>query len=255
MVLLSLVLWVVALVHAAIPLPWGFVLLRLLLLAMLIFWVLITLRSSTQILLISPLVVLATIALLAYSYLPALYGAVPVALSFGEPINKYVQGYPEGLGERLVLQFVAFCLLLTTLVQRLGPGRDPANGGKPNLSRGHEYSWACCGSKSLPEAPHYELVTLLAEPVVMGGFAGLVAAQAFLGIGLVLVAAIMMRGGPLALIVIVALLPWLIHFQQSFALYFANAVKMFIYMSPAWAALWWATRRQWTVKHDPVTKG
>lgn len=126
---------------------------------------------------------------------------------------------------------------------------------KPILSRGDQYARQYCGSKSLPEAPHYELVTLLAEPVLEGGFTGLAVVQIFLAISLSLVALAMLRAGSLSLVVIIALLPWLIHFQQSFALYFANAVKMFIYMSPAWAALWWATRRQWTVNHDQVTKG
>lgn len=115
---------------------------------------------------------------------------------------------------------------------------------KPNLSRGHEFAVKYCGSGSLPGKPHYELVTLLAEPVLMGGFVGLAVMQIFLGAGLALVALVMLRGRPVTVITIAALLPWFIHFQQSFALYFANSVKMFIYMLPGMLFLYWWTQRR-----------
>ena len=41
-----------------------------------------------------------------------------------------------------------------------------------------------------------------------------------------------MNGAPIRLIVLVALLPYLAHFQQHFALYLANSVKMFLFMLP-----------------------
>lgn len=115
---------------------------------------------------------------------------------------------------------------------------------KPNLSRGYEFGTKYCGDHSRPDKPHYELVTILAEPVLFGGFTGLAVMQVFLGTGLMLITFAMLRGGSVTLITLIALLPWLIHFQQSFALYFANAVKMFIYMLPAIVLLWWWSRRQ-----------
>jgi hypothetical protein len=121
---------------------------------------------------------------------------------------------------------------------------------KPNLSRGHEFVTKYCGDTSTLNKQHYELVTILAEPVLEGGFTGLAAVQLFLGVSLTFVTLVMLRGGPITVITIVALLPWLTHFQQSFALYFANSVKMYFYMLPAIALLWWWMRRQGPVKPE-----
>lgn len=114
---------------------------------------------------------------------------------------------------------------------------------KPSLSLGHEYSVLYCGSPRAIRGGHYELVTLLAEPVLRGGWRGLAVAQLFIGLGLALVAFAMPRCRPAALITIIALLPWLVHFQQSFALYFASVVKMLLYMLPGIVLLlWWRHR-------------
>ena len=123
---------------------------------------------------------------------------------------------------------------------------------KPVLSLGYEYGVKYCGSKSPRSDPHYELITLLAEPLLHGGWSGLIAAQIFLGLGLGLVGFYMPRAGVIPLIAIVALLPWLIHFQQSLALYFANSVKMFLYMLPALAMIRWWTRREHGRNGDAV---
>ena len=117
--------------------------------------------------------------------------------------------------------------------------------GKPSLSLGHEYTVLYCGSPRATKGGHYELVTLLAEPVLRGGWPGLAVAQLFLGLGLALVAFAMPRCRPVVLITIIALLPWLVHFQQSFALYFASVIKMLLYMLPGIVLLhWWRHRNR-----------
>ena len=77
-----------------------------------------------------------------------------------------------------------------------------------------------------------ELLTILGEPIDETGLLGLITVQAFLGISLTLLIIFLMNGEPIRLIVLVALLPYLTHFQQHFALYFANSVKMFLFMVP-----------------------
>ena len=84
---------------------------------------------------------------------------------------------------------------------------------------------------------------MLAEPVLRGGWPGLAVAQIFIGLGLALVAFAMPRCRPVVLVAIIALLPWLVHFQQSFALYFANSIKMLLYMLPGIVLLHWWVRR------------
>jgi len=100
---------------------------------------------------------------------------------------------------------------------------------KPNLSRGHEMHRFCWPED---KATYTELPTILGEPIFEGGWLGLITAQAFLGITLTFVMIFLMNGEPIRLIVLVGLLPYLGHFQQHFALYFANAVKMALFMVP-----------------------
>lgn len=124
---------------------------------------------------------------------------------------------------------------------------------KPVVSRGVEYGERYCGAKAVENNQHYELISLLGEPILMGGVIGLAVAQAFMAICLFAFSLAMVRAGPVSLIAVVALLPWLIHYQQSFALYFANTVKMFFYMLPAIALLWWWTRRQKTIESESLS--
>jgi len=103
---------------------------------------------------------------------------------------------------------------------------------KPNLSRGSEYAEKYCGMAVSPDAPHSESLTLLGEPVINGGAVGIVVAQIFLGAGLLAATFLARRTGALGAISLAAMLPWLTQFEQHFALYFANAVKMFLFMTP-----------------------
>lgn len=453
--IVSGIVWIAALVHAAVPTHVGFIVLRCATYGMMAFWVVAILRSDLRLLILSPLFVLGFFGLIGYSFVETLFLAFPDHLSVDKVPDWRTLSYPGSFGEALVLQFVAFCCLITAAIIRIASDVDPTprdvmlqhsqtklawvgalavatfvaiellirsdpdlhrlsttglgkqladciepltafclavlaylasnrgghfttvffvmallylimrswiglvqmpilmvvvtasfyffmsrqslytigltacavsavavimafgiaqsrfstslppassafdavkfvlsykvllrqgrsaycmdrivtyhrpepeaqkpfyflsaivpralNPDKPNLSRGHEFATKYCGDFSKPEHPHYELVTILAEPVLEGGLTGLAIVQLFLAISLSLVALAMLRGDPVSLITIIALLPWLIHFQQSFALYFANAVKMFIYMLPAITLLWWWSRRQQSVEPD-----
>ena len=65
--------------------------------------------------------------------------------------------------------------------------------------------------------------------------------------GLLLAMILAQRTGALGVISLAAMLPWLTQFEQHFALYFANAVKMYLFMTPivaAWLILGRMTERR-----------
>ena len=103
---------------------------------------------------------------------------------------------------------------------------------KPSLSRGSEFAQIYCGFESDPGVPNDQSVTLIGEPIIEAGTVGLVTAQAFLAILLVVVTAVLLRNRPTGHIAMAALLPWLADFDQNFSMYFANATKMFLIMLP-----------------------
>lgn len=75
-------------------------------------------------------------------------------------------------------------------------------------------------------------ITLIGEPLLFADGGGLIAAAIFfvLAHGLILLG--VARAGPAGTVALLALAPWLADFDQSFALYWANALKMFFYMLP-----------------------
>lgn len=123
---------------------------------------------------------------------------------------------------------------------------------KPNLSVGVEYGIAYCNVKPEYMAPggkHSASITLLGEPVERAGWFGLAVAQTALLAALLCATALAVRAGPVGPIGLAALLPWLIDFDQSFALYVANTTKMFLWMIPMLVAVglaFWNARR-----HEP----
>ncbi len=104
--------------------------------------------------------------------------------------------------------------------------------GKPSLSRGTRYTVEQCGGRINPAVPHSESITLLGEPILNAGAWGLALAQLVIGAALAAVTVIAHRHGAIGIVALTAILPWLIHFDQHFALYLANAVKMFILTIP-----------------------
>ena len=103
---------------------------------------------------------------------------------------------------------------------------------KPSLSRGTKFAEEYCGFASEPGVSNDHSVTLMGEPIIEAGTVGLVTAQAFLAILLVVVTAVLLRNRPTGHIAMAALLPWLVDFDQNFSMYFANATKMFLIMLP-----------------------
>ncbi len=101
---------------------------------------------------------------------------------------------------------------------------------KPSLSLGRDYSWYYCGSNVKNE--NSSSITLLGQPVIRGGEIGLLLHGGLLIVGLGGVTWFGRKRDRLSAVTVVALLPWLIDFDQDFALYVANAVKFLLAMLP-----------------------
>lgn len=114
---------------------------------------------------------------------------------------------------------------------------------KPILSRGNEFAVTYCGQGPNVNPNHSESITLLGEPILKAGTAGLVVAQLFVAALLGAAAIIGLSGGIVRLIVVTAMLPWLATFQPPFAQYFGTLVKTFLIMLPFVIALGWAARQ------------
>ncbi|MEK9643959.1 MAG: hypothetical protein VW547_00305 [Alphaproteobacteria bacterium] len=114
---------------------------------------------------------------------------------------------------------------------------------KPNLSRGGEFGMHYCGIPVSAKKAHSETITLLGEPVLEAGAQGLAVAIAIvLGISLLALRAAT-GSSATCMITAVALVPWISTFQQHFALYIANAAKMFVFMVPLIVIVRLAQRR------------
>ena len=111
---------------------------------------------------------------------------------------------------------------------------------KPSLSMGADYASIYCGD--CDNAPPYCMknlgnqhsasITLLGQPIIQGGKIGFLLHGGILIICLGVFGWVSRRDNHLATVVIVALLPWLIDFDQDLAMYVANAVKFFFAMTP-----------------------
>ena len=101
---------------------------------------------------------------------------------------------------------------------------------KPNFSLGAEYAIKYCGLR--PQSLHSASITLLGQPVVHGGIEGLLihGLIIFFGLGGITILALKKPG--LVRVVVFALLPWWIDFDQDFALYIGNIIKFILIMSP-----------------------
>jgi hypothetical protein len=103
---------------------------------------------------------------------------------------------------------------------------------KPSLSRGAEYSTLYCeNGDQLPERPHSASITLLGEPIIHAGLAGLGVASLVL-LAILSIMTISSLSSPLGALAMLALLPWIVDFDQHFALYIANLAKAGLYIAP-----------------------
>jgi hypothetical protein len=101
---------------------------------------------------------------------------------------------------------------------------------KPSLSLGEKYAWEYCGATF--RNGHSSSITLLGQPVIHGGFIGLMLHATVLLAALAGVVWLSRNPETLSTMASVAILPWLIDFEQDFALYMANAVKFLLAMTP-----------------------
>ncbi|MEE2998019.1 MAG: hypothetical protein VX700_12830 [Pseudomonadota bacterium] len=102
---------------------------------------------------------------------------------------------------------------------------------KPNFSLGSQYARDYC--KLHDRHPHHSSsITLLGQPVINGGLLGLILHGTILAAALGALTAVSFVAPGLPRIVVFALLPWWIDFDQDFALYFGNIVKFGLFMAP-----------------------
>ena len=102
---------------------------------------------------------------------------------------------------------------------------------KPNFSRGQDYAKRYCGIPNPEANNHSASITLLGQPVIYGGLVGLVPHGGLLLLALGAVARAGRNPRSAAAVWSVAMLPWLIDFDQDFALYVGNAVKFGMIMA------------------------
>ena len=101
---------------------------------------------------------------------------------------------------------------------------------KPNFSLGRKYARDYCNLEGISN--HSSSITLLGQPVINGGILGLILHGTILAAALGAATAISYVAPGLPRIVVFALLPWWIDFDQDFALYLGNIVKFGLLMAP-----------------------
>lgn len=183
------------------------------------------------------------------------------AIPRGEVGNNHTgSALIEYAGEKLVSKLVhrqttsGYCLDRIYKKHRSSEGTNPfffssaivprgfwAN--KPILSRGSEYAEKYCGQPGSIEREHSESITLLGEPLLNGGILGIVVAQLCIAVFFFIATNFLASGQPAQIIFTIALLPWLATFEQHFAEYFGNLVKVMIIMLPLFTALIFLLRR------------
>jgi hypothetical protein len=107
---------------------------------------------------------------------------------------------------------------------------------KPSFSLGQDYATTYCRIKPreiTPGTTQSNSITLLGQPLIKAGIAGVVVAQMTIALLFIGATIASLSHRPAVRIAIVALLPWMIDFDQSFALYIANLLKMLLIMLPA----------------------
>jgi len=103
---------------------------------------------------------------------------------------------------------------------------------KPSLSLGREYAYSYCETTAPRYTGHSGSITLLGQSIIHGGRLGVLLHGAILIIALGGIATLSRNPHNLSSASIAALLPWLIDFDQDFAMYIANASKFFLVMLP-----------------------
>ncbi len=111
---------------------------------------------------------------------------------------------------------------------------------KPSLSHGDAFGRFC----GLDIPGHSASITLLGEPALRGGPWGIAIAGLVLASLSAAMIATWKRGGRISTALALALTPWLIDFDQHFAMYVANLTRAFLAALPVALVLRHFTRRQ-----------
>ena len=115
---------------------------------------------------------------------------------------------------------------------------------KPSLSLGGTYAVNYCSK--LPEylGHHSASITLLGQPVIQGGMIGLILHGGILLMVLATIEKMNSNRTGLSTAFVVAMLPWLIDFDQDFAMYVANAVKFALVMTILFIPIYLIERKE-----------
>ena len=120
---------------------------------------------------------------------------------------------------------------------------------KPILSHGARYAERYCGQSNAIASGHSESITLIGEPLLNGGILGLIVAQIFAAILLGTATIFGTSNIPFRLIFMVSITPWLATFEQHFAQYFGNFLKMALIILPIVILMSWLTRARPPIKN------
>tara|TARA_Y100001936_G_scaffold254029_1_gene323780 strand:- start:80862 stop:81998 length:1137 start_codon:yes stop_codon:yes gene_type:complete len=103
---------------------------------------------------------------------------------------------------------------------------------KPILSLGSQFAESYCHQGQAYRLKHSESITLLGEPLIRSSIFGLLTAQLAVFLICYMVAFGGLSGNVINLLVLTALLPWLIPFEQHFAQYIGNIFKSALVILP-----------------------
>ena len=101
---------------------------------------------------------------------------------------------------------------------------------KPSLSLGGTYAVNYCSKQPKYLGYHSASITLLGQPLIQGGMIGLILHGGILLLVLAAIERMNTNRTGISTAFVVALLPWLIDFDQDFSMYVANAVKFSLVM-------------------------
>ena len=114
---------------------------------------------------------------------------------------------------------------------------------KPSLSLGKEYAVKYCLRLAKTLGDHSSSITLLGQPVIHGGIIGLIIHTGLLLLALAAIERFNANSAALPSAMVAAMLPWLIDFDQGFAIYIANAVKFALVMAAVFVPVAMIERR------------
>lgn len=124
--------------------------------------------------------------------------------------------------------------------------------GKPDLSQGGRYASQYCGwsAEDVATTRHSASITLLGEPLIQAGGLGLAVALAAIVAITVWAGWAMMAGGAFGALAL-ALMPWIVDFDQLFALWLANLGKFGLVAA---AVIWGLGRLRFNAVPGPSSK-